>query len=343
MQCVRPEKPKNFSFRFPAEWEEHDSTWSSWPAVDAMWNGNLNHVRAEFAHFLEIVGRFEPVHLLVRDEESEHDARKRIKSANIKFHRIPLNDIWLRDNGPMFVTNQNEVSFVNWRFNAWGEKFDWNLDNEVPRWMGSYLGVRHFEADYVMEGGSLELNGKGLCLTTRHCLRSPKRNPQLNEKEIEEKLHEYLGVDKVVWLDNGLEGDHTDSHIDTITRFTNESTILTVLEENSLDYNFSVTQENFRKLKSELPKFDVRPLILPKNKLFVEDHRLPATYANFYIGNGFVAVPVYNDPHDDVALKQIESCFPKHQVFPVMARFLIEGGGAFHCATQQQPKGLLWR
>jgi agmatine deiminase len=333
--------PRALGFAMPAEWAVHAATWTAWPHDEAQWLGYLEPVRQEFAAFVDTLARFEPVHLIVADEESEADAKARLKSANLRLHRVPHDDLWLRDSGAIFVRRGEEVALTDWEFNGWGRKYPAQLDNQIPSHMARILGGQLWRAGIVMEGGSLEVNGQGVCLTTRQCLLSPERNPQLDEEELEGYLRDYLGIHSVVWLGEGLEGDHTDGHIDTITRFVREHVIVTAVCEDESDPNHRPLQENLEILES-LGAFQIVRLPLPKNPLYLEGTRLPLTYANFYIANGAVLVPIYGDPNDERALSILRQLFPERQVIGLMARHLITGGGAFHCVTQQQPAGRIW-
>ncbi|WP_291426568.1 agmatine deiminase family protein [Deinococcus sp.] len=347
--------PRALGFVMPAEWQPHAATWMSWPADDDLWFGHLAGVRGEFTQLVGTIARFEPVHLLVRDDESEQDARARLAGANVKFHRVPLDDVWLRDNGPIFVqrgpaagslANATEVALLNWKFNAWGGKFEWENDDRVPEYVASTMNAAHWDLPVVLEGGALEINGAGVCLTTRSCLLTETRNLGLTPELYGNWLREYMGVDKLLWLGGGLENDHTDGHIDTITRFTDERTIVTSTESDPADPNHTVMQENLEDLRQMTDAsgqpFRVVELPLPADHLEGAEGRLPPTYANFYIGNGFVAVPQYGDPNDQKALEILTPLFPGRQVIGLPSRQIIEGGGSFHCITQQQPAGKVW-
>ncbi|KAB8028153.1 agmatine deiminase [Fluviispira multicolorata] len=332
----------------PAEWSPHAATWTSWPFDDEIWYGDLDSVRQEFTALVKAITQFEHVHLLVTNEEAENDALERLgKKSNVTLHRVSLNDVWFRDNGPIFIKKENKISFVKWEFNAWGQKFKWDLDNLAPNQVAEFLKLNFFKSSVVMEGGSLDTNGKGICLTTKQCLLSEMRNPTLSQSDIEKSLKDNLGIKKLLWLEDGLEGDHTDGHIDTIVRFVNENTIVYSMTEDRTDKNYPAMQRNFELLKTftdlEGNLFNLVPLVLPKNRIEIEGQRLPATYANFYIGNSFVVVPVYQDPHDEVALKTLRSLFPNREVIGLSSRAIINGGGSFHCVTQQQPAGEVWR
>lgn len=341
--------PSKLGFRMPAEWEAHAATWTSWPFDDALWHGQLEGVRADFTSLVRTVARFEPVHLLVRDAEAEKDARSRLAGcANLSFHRVPLNDVWFRDNGPLFIRNEaGEIALTDWEFNSWGRKFEWELDNRAPEALASFLGAARFPVPMVMEGGSLEVDGRGTALTTRQCLLSKMRNPDMTEADIAEALRRNLGIERLLWLEDGLEGDHTDGHIDTITRFTDARTIVTCMEDDPADPNHRTMRANFERLQSfrnpEGRPYQVLPLPLPRERMELDGERLPPTYANFYVGNGFVVVPQYGDPHDSKALSLLTTLFPGRHVIGSPSRNLIRGGGAFHCVTQQQPAGPLWR
>ena len=339
--------PRDLGFAMPAEWEPHAATWMSWPADDDLWFGHLAGVRGEFAELVRTIARFEPVHLLVRDDESEADARERLTGANVKFHRVPLDDVWMRDNGPIFVKRGNEVALVNWRFNAWGGKFHWQNDDRVPEYVASTMNAAHWDMNIVLEVGGLEVNGAGVGLTTRSCFLTDTRNPGLTEEGYTFLLSDMLGVKKLLWLDGGLENDHTDGHIDTITRFTDERTIVTSVESDVNDPNHAVMAKNLADLREMTDArgepFRIVELPLPAEYLEGAEGRLPPTYANFYIGNGFVVVPQYGDPNDARALEVLRPLFPGREVIGLPSRQIIEGGGSFHCVTQQQPAGVVWK
>ncbi len=348
--------PRALGYRMPAEWSPHNATWMSWPFDDEMWHGHLREVRAEYTQLVKTLSRFDPVHLLVRDPEARSSAAEALQGvARVKLHDVPLDDVWLRDNGPIFLTRSLSenlspaagplppVAPVKWEFNAWGDKYDWELDNQAAKEITRFLDLPSFENPLIMEGGSLEVNGQGLCLTTEQCLLSPKRNPQLGKAEIEAALRDYLGIDQLVWLKLGLEGDHTDGHIDTITRFADEQTILHSQCLDRSDVNYERMEENKEILKKlRLPNgkgCELIDLPLPRERLELADGtRLPPTYANFYVANGAVLVPQYGDPSDEPALAILRQAFSKHQVIGLPSRFIITGGGSFHCLTQQEPK-----
>jgi len=351
--------PHQLGLRMPAEWAPHAATWMSWPFDEEMWWGKLSEVRREYADLVRTIARFEPVHLLLRDDEAVESAKAALKGVgNVLMHRVPLDDVWLRDNGAIFVLPRPDfvgqggepgTAMINWGFNAWGGKYDWEQDNQVPLAMASLLGQPRIDADLIMEGGSLDVNGAGLCLTTEQCLLTPTRNPGFGKEQLETYLRDYLGITQVVWLRQGLEGDHTDGHVDTISRFTGPTTVVTsvpVAGTSSNDPNIATMRENLEILQQvRLPSGEpltVLELPLPEEPLALADgQRLPATYANFYVLNDAVIVPQYGDAQDDQALQVLKKAFPDRQVIGLSSRYLITGGGSFHCLTQQQPKAFL--
>jgi agmatine deiminase len=262
----------------------------------------------------------------------------------------------MRDNGPIFLTRDSAsgpaadsdsdalaAAYVNWRFNAWGAKYPYEQDNLVPERLAPTLGLPRFEPGIVMEGGSLDIDGQGLCLTTRQCLLTPTRNPDLTPSHIERYLSDYLGIKQVIWLNDGLEGDHTDGHVDTITRFVAPRTVVTSVTNDPGDSNFAPMRENLTILRdftgSNGEPLRVIELPLPKAPIYLADGtRLPATYANFYFVNGAVLVPQYGDEHDSLALTVLREAIADREVIGLSSRHIIAGGGSFHCLTQQQPE-----
>lgn len=341
--------PADLGFRMPAEWGPHAATWTSWPSDDGLWEGQLDAVRAEFAVFLGALSRFEDVVVNVTDEAAHRDALERLRGAGadvgrIRFHRVALDDAWFRDNGPTFVVDgYARVALTDWTFNAWGGKYASDLDDRVPAEIAERLGMRRFAFPFVLEGGAIETNDEGVVITTRSCLLTPTRNPELDEDDYVALLRAGLGARHVVWLDEGLEGDHTDGHVDTIARFAGDRTIVCAVSEDPRDVNFDRMERNLATLRAlrahDLEAYHVVTLPLPRKRLEHEGRRLAASYANWYVANGVVLVPTYGDDHDDRALEIIAPLFPERAVVGVPARALITGGGAWHCVTQQQPAG----
>ncbi len=343
----------DLGFRMPAEWGPHAATWTSWPSDDDLWEGFLDAVREEFTGLVATLARFEDVVVNVGDDEAETDARARLAAAGadlarVRFHRVPLDDAWFRDNGPTFVVDgYGQVALTDWRFNAWGGKYEAAQDDRVPAAVAEMLGMRRFAFDYVLEGGAIEVNDEGVLLTTRSCLLTPTRNPELDEAETEALLRAGLNVRHVVWLDEGLEGDHTDGHVDTIVRFAGDRTIVCAVTDDVDDANFEPMQRNLTALRGlrapDGTPYHVVELPLPRERMMLGDRRLAASYANWYVANGVVVVPTYGDPNDQRALDVIRPLFPEREVVGLPARTLITGGGAWHCVTQQQPEGAIAR
>lgn len=339
--------PAEHGFSFPAEWTKHEATWLTWPIPHVVWRERLSDCRAEFTELVATIAKFESVKVIVRDDEALNDAKTRLSKtpnglSNIAFHPIPVDDCWLRDNGPLFIRNaKGQVALTDWQFNAWGEEYDhWDLDNAVPSLIAKKLDMKRYEVPMILEGGAIDVNNQGVCLTTKSCLLHTNRNAKLSQTQIEQYLSNYLNLKQIIWLEQGFKNDETDGHIDLLARFVNNETILCSVCEDFSDENYEAFQANFAYLETVNDKaFTVIALPIPKRKLFTEGERAALTYANFYMGNGFVVVPTYHDENDAKALSIIAQCCPKHEVIGVLAETMITGGGSFHCVTQQQPKG----
>ncbi|HYG77709.1 MAG TPA: agmatine deiminase family protein [Planctomycetota bacterium] len=364
-----PDSPKSFGYRMPAEWDPHEGTWLSWPHNPRTWVGNFGPIPSVFAEIVRGLCDHETVHICVRDSLSEASVRKLltdtgVSCTNVRFYYIPTNDAWARDHGPIFVTREVEpdasapagdprssnIAIIDWKFNSWGEKYyPWDDDDAVPEKVSAALKLPCFHPRMVLEGGSIDVNGKGSLLTTECVLLNPNRNPSLSRKQIEARLDEYLGASHVIWLGDGIAGDDTDGHIDDITRFVNANTIITVVEDDPADVNYRPLQENFERLKGVRhpngTSFDIVKFPSP-GKVFrgavhadrPAEERLPASYANFYIGNGSVLVPVFGCENDSKALGLLGEFFPGRKIIGINCKDLVGGYGAIHCVTQQQPR-----
>jgi agmatine deiminase len=346
--------PKSLGFSFPAEFAPQRALWLSWPHKEASWPGKLQTIYKPYCEFILQVSRHQQVCINVGDELMKAFALREIelyaatvkdaKLENIRFYLHPTNDAWCRDHGPAFVVNPTtgEKAIVDWGYNAWGGKYPpYDLDDVIPTRIGEALGLKVFNPGIVMEGGSVEFNGKGTLLTTTACLLNENRNPHLNQKQIEEYLTEYYGVEHILWLGDGIVGDDTDGHIDDITRFVNEDTVVTVVEEDKTDDNYYLLQENLdllHKMRLQDGKqLNVIELPMPKAVIW-EDQRLPASYANFYIANESVIVPTFRDDRNDKkALDILGDCFKTREVIGIDSTDLIWGLGSFHCLSQQEP------
>ncbi|UJP65898.1 agmatine deiminase family protein [Mongoliitalea daihaiensis] len=349
MKIDTGKSPKALGYRFPAEFEPHAATWLSWPHKEASWPGKIDSIFPAYAKFIQLLSEGEEVHINVANPSMEAFARKHIEAAGatmdqVCFHYFPTNDAWCRDHGPAFLVNdqaEQRKALVKWNYNAWGGKYPpFDLDNEIPYHIARYRNIPTFSPGIIMEGGSIEVNGKGTLLTTEACLLNPNRNPHLSKSAIEVYLRAYYGVENILWLKDGIVGDDTDGHIDDLTRFVNEDTVVTVVEEDKADENYEVLKENVELLEQmtlETGKsLNIVELPMPKAVIF-EDMRLPASYANFYIANTFVIVPTFRDSNDDKALSILQSCFPDRKVVGVDSWDLIWGLGSFHCLSQQEP------
>jgi agmatine deiminase len=350
--------PHALGYRMPAELEQHEATWLAWPHNPADWPGKFQPIPWVYAEIVRLLSAHENVHLLVQHEKEESRARSILERAGaqmdrVLFHRWPTNRVWLRDAGPIFVRNAaGKVGLTNWLFNAWAKYEDWQLDNQIPARAAELLGVPAWEptalnqnengTKCVLEGGSIDTNGAGTLLTTEECLLSTvqQRNPGLGREQLEQVFSDYLGIDHVIWLGSGIAGDDTHGHVDDITRFVAEETIVTCVEPDTNDANHEPLAENLCLLKAartaQGKQYTLVELPLPKPVVF-QGQRLPASYANFYIANGLVLVPTFNDPRDRMALSTLAELFPAREVVGIHAVDLVWGLGTLHCMSQQQP------
>ncbi len=340
---------RELGFRMPAEWEAHQATWMSWPArKDTSFPDGDHHDRVlpVFIQMIEAITAGERLYLNCTDAVDRRFVEQHVSreaSQNLVITDIPAVYPWCRDHGAIFVVNDEsgEIAATSWKYNAWGGKYPEAFpDNYISSAMAQLLEVPEHDAGIVLEGGSIDVNGCGTVLTTESCLLNKNRNPELTKKEIERHLHEYLGQEKVLWLHDGIVGDDTDGHIDDITRFFNAESVVTVIEENESDPNFTPLMDNYDRLCGMTTEDDspLNIITLPMPKPVIDDGiRLPASYANFYIFNGAVLVPVFNDPNDEKALHKLQQCFPDRKIVAVDSRILVWGLGSFHCLTQQVP------
>jgi agmatine deiminase len=342
--------PAQLGYRMPAEWAPHRGTWLSWPHKEASWPGNFGPVPGIFATMVRALADREEVHINVAGPAMEASVRTLLAdegadAGNVYFHHNPTNDAWCRDHGPIFIeraaNGRREQAIVDWGYNAWGGKYPpYDLDDVVPTRIGAELGLPVFHPGIIMEGGSIDVNGRGTLLTTEACLLNPNRNPQLDRADIERYLQDYLGVTKILWLGDGIVGDDTDGHVDDLTRFVDERTVVTAVERDPADENYEPLQANLERLRGMTDQ-DGRPLrvvALPMPRpLSHEGQRLPASYANFYIANGLVLLPTYDPPRDEEAIATLQTLFPDREIVGIDGADLVWGLGAFHCVTQQWP------
>jgi agmatine deiminase len=335
--------PFELGFRMPAEWERHESTWLSWPKDPLTFpSAIIDRVEQTYIEMIRTLQRGERVDLLVDDQKTEGRVTSMLSSTtNVRFHQIKSQDVWIRDYGPIFVRGSREVAATKWIFNAWGGKYEELMkDNETGKEICKELGVSAFEPGIILEGGSIDVNGSGSCLTTTQCLLNKNRNPQLSKSEIEKYLRDFLGITNPIWLGDGISGDDTDGHVDDIARFVSPSKAVCMIEDDHSDENYEALKRNYEILEnartSDGTPLEVVPLLMP-GKVEDPEGRLPASYANFYIANNAVLVPVFGDRNDAAALSTLSEVFPQRKIVGINCRELVFGFGAMHCVTQQQP------
>lgn len=362
-------------YRMPAEWEPHAATWLAWPHFRGDWPGKFEPIAWVYAEIIRNLIPHERVELIVNDADSERRAKKVLQRANavsekITFHRWPTDRVWTRDSGCTFVLSASDsrnlrssgptraarptaegtrraLGAIKWRFNGWAKYSNWKKDEKIGTRMAKAARAQEIRPAFsskrvVLEGGSIDTNGRGTLLTTEECLLSTEqqRNKGMGRKDYESVFREYLGIKTVIWLGNGIAGDDTHGHVDDISRFVAPDTVVTVVEKSSSDPNYAALKENVRRLRAAMDQdgnpLRVIELPMPRPVIF-DGRRLPASYGNFYIANGIVLVPVFNDPNDRVALGILSEIFPDREVIGIYSGDLIWGFGAMHCMTQQQP------
>lgn len=347
--------PAAKGYVMPAEWEPHAATWLAWPHNIADWPGKFQVIPWVYADIVRHLAQDEIVHLLVNDEAMERRVRRILERQGVnisavQFHHVRTDRVWTRDSGPIFIRDaKGKVAITDWHFNAWAKYDNWTNDDLVPAEAAQALKLKSYQPmagkpkqRVVLEGGSIDVNGNGLLLTTEECLLSEvqQRNPGLSREQVEQVMADYLGIRKVLWLKNGVAGDDTHGHVDDLARFTDKNTIVIASEDNPEDANYENLRENMELLQSmrnlDGKPFKIVPLPMPAPVVF-DGERLPASYANFYIANGKVLVPTFNDPKDRIALNTLQGLFPDRTVVGIHCLDLVWGLGTLHCMTQQQP------
>jgi agmatine deiminase len=346
--------PREHGYRMPAEWAQHAATWIAWPHNPTDWPGKFQLIQWVYADIVRHLASVEDVHILVNDASAQQRARGILgragaNVARVHFHPWPTNRVWTRDSGPIFIRNaaSGNIAITNWKFNAWAKYDDWQLDDRIPARAARLLNLPEWTPQVkgqrvVLEGGSIDTNGEGVLLTTEECLLSEvqQRNPDLSRCDLEQVFRDFLGIDQVLWLNRGIAGDDTHGHVDDITRFVAKNVIVTVTETNREDKNHLPLAENLDRLRSARnvhgKSFEIVELPMPAPLVF-EGQGLPASYANFYIANGLVLVPTFNDPNDRHALNTLAGVFPGRKIIGIHCGDFIWGLGAVHCMTQQQP------
>ena len=340
--------PKDLGYYFPAEWARHTSTWLSYPHNELSWPGKMNTIFPFYHLFIKELAAGEFANINVLDEIMMKNVSALLEQGgtdmnNIRFHINPTNDAWCRDHGPAFVVNRDEnmpKAVINWEYNGWGGKYDAGLDNMIPLRIARELNLKVFSPGIVMEGGSVDFNGNGTVITTTSCLLNKNRNPGFTREQIEYYLMSFYGVEQVLWLGEGIEGDDTDGHIDDLTRFVSADTVVTVIEHNKADKNYIPLQENLQKLNSfrllNGKQMNIAELPMPE-PVYYQGQRLPVSYANFYISNAGVIVPTFNCRQDDRAISVLSDCFTDRPVTGIDSLEIIWGLGSWHCLSQQEP------
>ncbi len=346
VRIVTLQTPAALGYRMPAEWEPHAATWLSWPRREGIsFPDSFDRVLPALRALVEALIQSEQVCVNVCNGAHEVEARGFLDGLSmdrISFYRIPTNEPWCRDHGPIFLTREVEskLAIVDWDYNAWGNKYPpFDFDEVVPTRVAEILKIPVFYPRMILEGGAIDVNGAGALLTTESCLLNKNRNPNFSRDQIEQRLRDYLGIREIFWLGSGIAGDDTDGHIDDLARFVSERIVVTVVEENRDDENYKPLQENLarlREMKIDNRQIDIVALPMPK-RIVREGLRLPASYANFYIANSCVLVPTFADPNDEIALSTLQNLFPDRRAIGIDCRELIWGLGTFHCLTQQQP------
>ena len=344
-----PGTPKSAGFHFPAEWALHTATWLSWPHKEESWPGKIGLIYPKYCEFIKVLTEGELVRINISGEKRKAFATQQLELAGVDLNRVeffefPTNDAWCRDHGPAFLINPEtkQKAIVDWDYNAWGGKYPpFDLDDVIPTKIGNHFNLQVYHPGIIMEGGSVDFNGKGTILTTKACLLNKNRNPNLTQQQIESYLQNYYGADQILWLGDGIVGDDTDGHIDDLTRFVNDDTVVTVIEENKNDENYQLLQDNLQALKTMRllngKQLNIVELPMPADVIY-EDQRLPASYANFYIANAAVVVPTYRCANDDKAMSILQDCFPQKKIVGIDSTDIIWGLGSFHCLSQQEPE-----
>jgi agmatine deiminase len=342
--------PFSLGYAMPAEWVPHEATWLSWPHNQDTWPTQLPEVQQVWVKMIRALSSYEKVNVLVNNEAIRNQVAAQLQAAGanmdwVSFFQVPTVDVWIRDYGPTFITclqQDHPLAFNDWIFNGWGRKYHaYEEDDSVAKEIAALLKVPVFAHAVVLEGGSIEVNGCGTCLTTEQCLLNQNRNPEMSRVQLEQFVKNSLGAPHLIWLGEGIVGDDTDGHVDDIARFVDPTTVVCVVEENPRDENYAVLHENYERLQGATDqagsKLSIVSLPSPA-PVYSDGSRLPASYANFYIANNVVLMPLFDDVSDDQALGILKELFPEREVIGFPCRAVVAGLGGIHCVTQQQPK-----
>mgnify|MGYP001568359323 CR=1 FL=1 len=350
MPNARLPVPGRQGYRWPAEWAPHEATWLAWPKNRTTWPSRLEEATEAWAAMAGALAPGERVEILADDAAMESAARNFLTSrgislSNVRFHRVPTDDAWMRDSGPIFIaaSSATGIALTCWKFNGWGEKKACGQDTYVPGAIRNILGLPAFAPTFVLEGGSIDGDGEGTLLTSEQCLLHPNRGANRAKPDVERTLMDFLGVSKVLWMGNGIAGDDTDGHVDDFARFVAPGVVVACEEKDPDDENHAPLKDNLERLRKATDAagrlLQVVPIPMPPPLLSDAGVRLPASHANFYVGNAAVLVPFFGGPTDAIALGILRPLFPGRRIVGIDCRALVIGGGAIHCVTQQQPAG----
>jgi len=353
-QLPDSDTPKQLGYYFPAEFAPHRATWLSWPHKEESWPGKIDKIYPNYSLFIKYLSQSEKVCINVNDEAMKNFAidclqKQNVNINNVEFFFHPTDDAWCRDHGPAFLIRKKNTSpsgdrgliIVDWNYNAWGNKYPpFDHDDVIPTLIANHFNIPVYHPGIIMEGGSVDFNGKSTLITSKSCLLNENRNKGYTQEKIEWFLYNYYGVDQVLWIDDGIVGDDTDGHVDDTVRFFNEDSVIAAVEENKNDANYNILQHNLKQLNEMRlingKQLNIVELPMPDEVIY-QHQRLPASYANFYISNKYVIVPTFRCNKDDKALQIISDCFPTREIVGIDSTDIIWGLGSFHCLSQQEP------
>jgi agmatine deiminase len=336
-------RPADLGFRMPAEWEPHARCWMMWPCREALYGNRLEAARDAYAEVANAIAQFEPVTMIASSDEFVESSLK--VGTGVSNFSLEHDDSWMRDAGPTFVRDgPGRVAGVAWRWNAWGNKYpDHAADAAVAKKVLEHLEMKPFEAPLVMEGGAFHVDGEGTLLTTEQCLLHPNRNPDLSKAEIDKLLADYLGIERTIWLGRGLEDDDTDGHVDEVACFVRPGVVMALTTSDPADGNYAALNENLARLRAASDAkgraLEIIEIEQPRRRVLENGWRMSLSYTNFYIANGGIVMPAFEDPQDAKAFEIVSKAFPDRKVIQIPALDIAYGGGCIHCITQQQPAG----
>jgi len=333
--------PRDAGFSMPAEWAPHDRCWIAWPCRESLWGAGIDAACAAYANVARAIAEFEPVTMVCNPSDVAEASLA--CGAGVEMLSLPIDDSWMRDTGPTFVTDgRGQMAGIDWQFNGWGKKYEvYGQDAQLASRVAEQLGIQSFEAPIVLEGGAVHVDGEGTALVTEQCLLDPNRNPGVLRHEMDRHLQDLLGIDRVIWLETGYDGDETAGHIDEICVFAAPGVVLACTTDDENDRNFPIFQANLERLRAATDakgrSLDIVELPTPRRRDRPDGQRLTLSYVNFYIANGGVVIPDFEDDQDVRVYRLFREIFPDRRVVQVPALDIVAGGGGIHCITQQQP------